>query len=107
MADMKRADVEDKRLKIEAADVLVRALEVAAAAGVHPDELLGAVQGLTERLLPEKVPASIPAARQVVDKHRANLPALPGPPRAMSPQEREAGIQALLARSRGRHKKRG
>lgn len=40
-----------ERLQLEKADVIVRALGVAASSGASPEDILGAIQGLSDRLL--------------------------------------------------------
>jgi hypothetical protein len=48
----RRLDIEEERVKIQKAEVIVRALEVAAKQGVDPQALLGAIRELGTNLLP-------------------------------------------------------
>lgn len=54
------------RLQIEKAEVLVKALQVAVDGGVNPNQLLTAIQGLGDRLLPGT--ESAPPALQIAKK---------------------------------------
>lgn len=48
----RRIDVEVERVQVQKAEVMVRALEVAAHAGVSPEQLLGAIRDFGAQLLP-------------------------------------------------------
>lgn len=47
----RKLDIEEERVKVQKAEVIVRALEVAVKGGANPDMLLTAIQGLSQQLL--------------------------------------------------------
>jgi hypothetical protein len=50
----RKLDIEEERLVVQKAEVIVKALQVAAESGVDPRELLASIQGLSRNLLPER-----------------------------------------------------
>jgi len=60
----RKLDIEQEKVQVQKAEVFVRALEVAAQAGLPSDQLMTILQGLGTKLLPGGT-SIVPEARQI------------------------------------------
>ena len=58
--EQRRLDIEADRVNVQKAEVIVKALEVAANAGIDPQQLFGAIQQLGSNLLSGPAMTSVP-----------------------------------------------
>lgn len=56
----RRLDIEEEKVKVQKAEVIVKALEVAVQGGADPQQLLLAIQGLSQNLLAGPADTSVP-----------------------------------------------
>jgi len=89
-----------ERLQIEKADVIVRALGVASSAGASAEDILAAIQGLSERLLPG--PSGTEEAPRLVSRRAPALTDREAPPEEKEmPHYERLRLRRQAARKKG------